>query len=341
MLSKRGVPSPQLMVSERTQIVMPYHIMFDKLEENRLGKKSFGSTQSGIAPFYSDKYLKIGFQISDLYSENLKEKINQVTSVKSAYANAVYGESGFLNPETVYNYLINYKNKISPYVADTTHYLFEANKQNKKILLEGQLGALRDPDNGIYPFVTSSSPLAGYGAVGAGLPPYSISSIVTVVKAYSSCVGAGAFVSEIFGDEANELRNRGGDNGEYGATTGRPRRMGWFDTVASRYGCMLQGTTEVALSLLDVLGYLDEIPICVGYDIDGDITEKFPVTDKLNKAKPIYKYLEGWKCDIRSIKSYDKLPLQAKKYVEFIEEKLGYPITMISNGPKRNDIIFR
>jgi len=341
MLSKEGVPTPQIMVSERAQIVMPYHIMFDKLEESRLGARSFGSTKSGIAPFYSDKYLKIGFQISDIYSENLKEKIDQVTSVKALYAKAVYGENNFLNSETIYNYLTSYKDKLLPYVTDTTHYLFKAMKQNKKILLEGQLGALRDPDNGIYPFVTSSSPLAGYGAIGAGLPPYSINSIVTVVKAYSSCVGAGAFVSEIFGDDADKLRKHGGDSGEYGATTGRPRRMGWFDIVASRYGCMIQGTTEVALSLLDVLGYLDKIPVCVGYDIDGDITDEFPTTNKLNRAKPIYEYLEGWKCDISSIKSYEKLPIQAKKYVEFIEERLGYPITMISNGPKRNDIIFR
>lgn len=341
MLQLKGVPKPNLMVSERAQIVMPYHILFDKLEEKRLGSKSFGSTQSGIAPFYSDKYLKIGFQVSDIYDDNLRNKIHQVCESKELYANAVYHENNLINPESIYNYLISYKNKLIPFVFETTYFLHEADRQNKRILLEGQLGALRDPDNGIYPFVTSSSPLAGYGSVSACLPPYNIQRIVTVVKAYSTCVGAGAFISEIFGDEAIELRNRGGDVGEYGATTGRPRRMGWFDTVASRYGCILQGTTEVALSLLDVLGYLDKIPVCVGYEIDGEGTDTFPVTSKLNRAKPVYEILDGWKCDISTITSYNDLPFQARNYIEFIEEKLGYPITMISNGPKRNDIIMR
>ncbi len=257
------------------------------------------------------------------------------------YADAVYGKSEFLVSEALFDYLTGFRDRLSPLVADMTYYLNEANSQGKKILLEGQLGALRDPDNGIYPFVTSSSPLAGYGSVGAGLPPHAIKSVVTVVKAYSSCVGAGAFVSEIFGDEASLLRERGGDCGEYGASTGRPRRMGWFDAVASRYGCMVQGTTEVALSLLDVLGYLDIIPVCVGYSVDGLETDRFPVTSKLNRAKPVYEYLDGWKCDIRTARSYKKLPLKARKYVEFIEERLGFPVTMISNGPKRDDIIMR
>ncbi|MDF2686067.1 MAG: purA [Clostridia bacterium] len=340
-LKENGVPMPNLKVSERTQIVMPYHILFDKLEEERLGAQSFGSTKSGIAPFYSDKYLKIGFQVSDIYDDNLKNKIKRVCETKNIQLSAVYGKNELLDVDSIYNYLMGYKEKLAPFVCDTTYFLYEANKANKQILLEGQLGALRDPDNGIYPFVTSSSPLAGYGTVGAGLPAHSIQKIITVVKAYSSCVGAGAFVSEIFGDEATELRNLGGDNGEYGATTGRPRRMGWFDTVASKYGCILQGTTDVALSLLDVLGYLDKIPVCIGYEIDGKVTDIFPVTSKLNRAKPVYTYLDGWKSDIRGIKNFNDLPANAKKYVEFIEEKLDFPITMISNGPKRDDIIYR
>ncbi len=341
MLKNKGVPMPVLMISERVQLVMPYHILFDKLEEERLGTKSFGSTKSGIAPFYSDKYLKIGFQLSELFDAGFKDKVETVCKTKSVQIEAMYGKKSLLNTESVINYMMGYKDKIAPFVCDTTYYLHEAQKAQKKILLEGQLGALRDPDNGIYPFVTSSSPLAGYGSVGAGISPYSITDIITVVKAYSTCVGAGTFVSEIFGDEAAELRNRGGDDGEYGATTGRPRRMGWFDIVASRYGCMLQGTTEVALSLLDVLGYREKIPVCIGYEIDGKKTDIFPVTTKLNRAKPIYTYLDGWECDIRCIKSYDELPKKAKMYVEFIENKLGYKITMISNGPKRDDIIFR
>lgn len=341
ILEKNGVPSPKLLISERAQIVMPYHILFDVLEEERLGSHSFGSTKAGIAPFYSDKYLKIGFQISELFDNDLINKVQKICLTKNVQLSALYNKGDLLDTEEIYNYLIQYKDKIVPFVCDTTYYLHEAIRTNKKILLEGQLGALRDPDNGIYPFTTSSSPLAGYGTVGAGLPPHSIQDVVTVVKAYSSCVGAGAFVSEIFGDKATELRNRGGDNGEYGATTGRPRRMGWFDTVASRYGCILQGTTEVALSLLDVLGYLDEIPVCIGYEIDNVQTDLFPTTSKLIRAKSVYKYLKGWNCDIRGIRSYSDLPKEAKAYVEFIEEKLEFPITMISNGPKRDEIIFR
>ena len=219
--------------------------------------------------------------------------------------------------------------------------LWNALKEGKQVLLEGQLGTLKDPDHGIYPMVTSSSTLAAYGAIGAGIPPYEIKKIVTVCKAYSSAVGAGAFVSEIFGDEADELRRRGGDGGEFGATTGRPRRMGWFDCVASKYGCRMQGTTDVAFTVLDVLGYLDEIPVCVGYDIDGEVTTDFPTTHLLEKAKPVLKTLPGWKCDIRGIKKYEDLPENCRNYIEFIEEQIGYPITMVSNGPERHDIIHR
>jgi len=338
---ERGVPKPKILVSDRAQMVMPYHILFDQYEEERLGGKSFGSTKSGIAPFYSDKYAKIGFQVSELFDEELlKEKVVRIAETKNVLLEHLYHKP-LINPDELLETLHEYCDTIAPYVCDVSSYLDQAIKEGKTILLEGQLGTLKDPDHGIYPMVTSSSTLAAYGAIGAGIPPYEIKQIVTVCKAYSSAVGAGAFVSEIFGDEADELRRRGGDGGEFGATTGRPRRMGWFDCVASKYGCRLQGTTDVAFTVLDVLGYLDEIPVCVGYEIDGEVTTDFPTTAKLEKAKPVLKNLPGWKCDIRGIKKYEDLPENCRKYVEFIEEQIGYPITMVSNGPGRDDIIYR
>jgi adenylosuccinate synthase len=340
-LLERKVPMPEIKISDRAQIVMPYHILFDQLEEERLGAKSFGSTKSGIAPFYSDKYLKIGIQVCDLFDDKiLMDKIKLSCDQKNVLLKSLYNGE-MLDSNVIYNKLIGYRERLEPMVCDAALLLNNAIKQGKEILLEGQLGALKDPDNGIYPFTTSSSPLAGFGAVGAGIPPYEIKEIVTVVKAYSSAVGAGAFVSEIFDDEADTLRKLGGDCGEYGATTGRPRRMGWFDVVATKYGCMLQGTTEVALSLIDVLGYLDNIPVCIGYDIDGQVTKDFPVTPLLNKSKPVYTYLEGWKCDISGIRNYEDLPENARMYIEFIEAQVGYPIKYISNGPRREDIIFK
>ena len=337
----RNVPEPKILVSDRAQMVMPYHILFDQYEEERLGGKSFGSTKSGIAPFYSDKYAKIGFQVSELFDEDLlKEKVERVCEQKNVILEHLYHEPA-IKPDELLGTLHEYKKMVAPYVCDVSAYLDKAIKENKTILLEGQLGTLKDPDHGIYPMVTSSSTLAAYGAIGAGIPPYEIKQIVTVCKAYSSAVGAGAFVSEIFGEEADELRRRGGDGGEYGATTGRPRRMGWFDCVASKYGCRLQGTTDVAFTVLDVLGYLDEIPVCTGYEIDGEVTTDFPVTYKLEKAKPVLTTLPGWKCEIRGIKKYEDLPENCRRYVEFIEEQIGYPITMVSNGPGRDDIIYR
>ncbi len=337
----RGVPKPKVLVSDRAQMVMSYHILFDQYEEERLGGKSFGSTKSGIAPFYSDKYAKIGFQVSELFDEAaLKEKVARICETKNVLLEHLYHKP-LLDPEALMEELRGYKEKVEPYVCDTSAYLWEAVKAGKNILLEGQLGSLKDPDHGIYPMVTSSSTLAAYGAIGAGIAPYEIQNIITVCKAYSSSVGAGAFVSEIFGEEADELRRRGGDGGEFGVTTGRPRRMGWFDVVASKYGCRIQGATEVAFTVLDVLGYLDEIPICVAYDIDGEVTTEFPATVKLEKAKPVFEKLPGWKCDIRGIKSYEGLPENCKKYIEFVEEKIGFPITMVSNGPGRDDIIYR
>ena len=340
-LTERNVPAPKILVSDRAQIVMPYHILFDQYEEERLGGKSFGSTKSGIAPFYSDKYAKVGFQISELFDEELLvEKVERVCELKNCILENLYHKPLIHRAELLHT-LHEYRDMVAPYVCDVSAYLAQAIKENKTILLEGQLGTLKDPDHGIYPMVTSSSTLAAYGAIGAGIPPYEIKDIITVCKAYSSAVGAGAFVSEIFGDEADELRRRGGDGGEYGATTGRPRRMGWFDCVASKYGCRLQGTTQVAFTVLDVLGYLDEIPVCVGYEIDGKITTDFPVTHLLEKANPILRTLPGWKCEIRGIRTYEELPLNCRKYIEFIEKEIGYPITMISNGPGREDIIYR
>lgn len=337
----QGVPKPKILVSDRAQMVMPYHILFDQYEEERLGKDSFGSTKSGIAPFYSDKYAKIGFQVSELFDEDiLKEKIRKVCETKNILLEHLYHKP-LLDPDELFDTLMEYREMVAPYVCDVSLFLHEAIKEGKNILLEGQLGSLKDPDHGIYPMVTSSSTLAGYGAIGVGIPPYEIKKIVTVVKAYSSAVGAGAFVSEIFGEEADELRRRGGDGGEFGATTGRPRRMGWFDVVASKYGCRMQGTTDVAFTVLDVLGYLDEIPVCVGYEIDGEVTTDFPTTNKLEKAKPVLEVLPGWKSDIRGITEYEKLPENCRKYIEFIEEKIGYPITLISNGPGRHEIIRR
>lgn len=340
-LIEKGVPKPKVLVSDRAQIIMPYHIKFDEYEEERLGKNSFGSTKSGIAPFYSDKYAKIGFQVSELFDDEiLRDKLERVCIQKDVILEHLYHKPA-IDKEELMNTLHEYRDMIAPYVCDTALFIQEAIKAGKTVLLEGQLGTLKDPDFGIYPMVTSSSTLAAYGAIGAGIPPYEIKDIIAVVKAYSSAVGAGEFVSEIFGEEADELRHRGGDGGEYGATTGRPRRMGWFDAVASRYGVRMQGATQVSLTVLDVLGYLDELPICVGYEIDGKITRDFPVTAELKKAKPVYEKLPGWKCEIKGIRKYEELPENCRKYIEFIEKELGVPVTMVSNGPGREDIIYK
>ena len=340
-LIEKGVPKPKVLVSDRAQIIMPYHIKFDEYEEERLGKNSFGSTKSGIAPFYSDKYAKIGFQVSELFDDEiLRDKLERVCIQKDVILEHLYHKPA-IDKEELMNTLHEYRDMIAPYVCDTALFIQEALKAGKTVLLEGQLGTLKDPDFGIYPMVTSSSTLAAYGAIGAGIPPYEIKDIIAVVKAYSSAVGAGEFVSEIFGEEADELRHRGGDGGEYGATTGRPRRMGWFDAVASRYGVRMQGATQVSLTVLDVLGYLDELPICVGYEIDGKITRDFPVTAELKKAKPVYEKLPGWKCEIKGIRKYEELPENCRKYIEFIEKELGVPVTMVSNGPGREDIIYK
>lgn len=341
MLKKRGVPEPAVRVSSRAQLLLPIHKLQDKLEEQRLGISCFGSTLSGIAPFYSDKYAKRNFQISELYVDDLTDKIKRFAEDKNTFFSAFYGIENAITIGGLTEYLMTMKDKLKPYLIDLPHYMNSAVRSGRNILLEGQLGALRDVDNGIYPFVTSSSPLAGFGSVSTGIPPYEIKTIVSVVKAYSTCVGAGSFVGELSGSEADELRKRGGDSGEYGAKTGRPRRVAWFDCVCVRYGCMLQGASEIALTNLDVLGYLDKISVCVGYRINGEIVNEFPETYLLNFAEPIYEYLDGWKCNISAIRDYGDLPAEAKSYVEFIESRIGVPITMISNGPKRGDVILR
>lgn len=339
---KKGVPRPKVLVSDRAQLLMPYHILQDTYEEARLAGKAYGSTKSGIAPFYSDKFAKIGIQVSELFDDEiLEEKVEKLCTLKNIMFKHLYNMPE-IDKDELLNTLHEYRDMVEPFVCDVSAYLYKAIKEGKNILLEGQLGSLKDPDHGIYPMVTSSSTLAAYGAIGAGIAPYEIKEITTVVKAYSSAVGAGEFVSEIEDEAAaDELRIRGGDGGEFGATTGRPRRMGWFDAVASRYGVRIQGTTEVALTVLDVLGYLDEIPVCVGYDINGEITKDFPTTNKLKLAKPVYEYLPGWKCDIRGIKKYEELPENCRKYIEFIEKELEVPVKLLSNGPGRDDIIYR
>ena len=336
-----GVPTPKILVSNRAQVMMPYHVLFDTLEEARLAGKSYGSTKSGIAPFFSDKYAKIGLQVSELFDEEvLQDRLHKVIEIKNAILRELY-HAPEINYDELLEEMHRQRDMIAPYVTDTSKFLREALKEGKTVLLEGQLGTMKDPDHGIYPMVTSSSTLAAYGAVGAGIPPYEIKDIVAVTKAYSSAVGAGDFVSELFGEEADELRRRGGDKGEFGATTGRPRRVGWYDAVASKYGCQLQSATEVALTVLDVLGYLKEIKVCVGYEIDGKVTTDFPVTPLLNKAKPVYETLPGWNCDIRGIKNYDELPKNCKNYIDFIEKHIETPITMVSNGPERHEILKR
>ncbi|RXZ79111.1 adenylosuccinate synthase [Paenibacillaceae bacterium] len=341
-LAERGVPKPKLLISERAQVVLPIHRLFDELEEKRLGAQSFGSTKRGIAPFYADKYAKLGIQIGDLYDHSrLRERLEQSLAAKNILLQHLYGHP-VLEPSDLMAQLQQEAAELAPFVCDTTELLQAAYANGESILLEGQLGALRDPDHGIYPFTTSSSTLAGYAPVGAGIPARAVTDVIAVVKAYSSCVGAGPFVCELEGAEAHELRLRGGDAGEFGVNTGRPRRMGWFDAVATRYGCQMQGATEVALTNLDVLGYLDEIPVCAAYELeDGIITDKFPVTSKLYAARPVVERLPGWRTDISNVSSYDELPEQAKRYVDFVEARIGVQITTVSVGPRREQVVKR
>ena len=342
-ITDQGVPAPNLIISERAQLLMPYHVLQDAYEEERLGGKAFGSTKSGIAPFYSDKYAKTGIQVCDLFDEDrLRARLNAAVAVKNVLFEHLYHKPP-VNADEIYEDLIRCREQIRPYVGDAVGFVHDAVKAGKTILMEGQLGSMKDPDLGIFPMTTSSHTLAGFGCVGAAVPPTAIEDVICVSKAYSSSVGSNTepFVSELTGEAGDELRRRGGDKGEFGATTGRPRRVGWFDTVATRYGCMVQGATQVALTCLDVLGYLDEIKVCTGYEIDGEVTDKFPVTPKLLRAKPVFTTLPGWKRDIRGETDYDKLPAEARGYVEFLESRIGVPIQIVSTGPKRHEVILR
>lgn len=342
-ITSQGVPAPNLIVSERAQILMPYHRLQDSYEEERLGGKAFGSTKSGIAPFYSDKYAKIGIQVCDLFHEDrLRERLTAAVSLKNVLFEHLYHKPS-LDVDELYQQLMELREQIRPYVGDAVTFVHDALRAGKTVLLEGQLGSMKDPDLGIFPLTTSSHTLAGFGCVGAAVPPTAVEDVICVTKAYSSSVGSNTepFVSEVLGEAGDELRRRGGDKGEFGATTGRPRRVGWFDTVATKYGCMVQGATQVALTCLDVLGYLDEIPVCTGYEIDGTVTDRFPTTPELMRARPVFTTLPGWKCDIRGCTDYQALPQQAKAYVDFLESRIGYPITLVSTGPKRNEITVR
>ena len=342
-ITEQGVPAPNLIVSERCQILMPYHVLQDTYEEERLGGKAFGSTKSGIAPFYSDKYAKIGIQVCDLFDETrLRERLTRAVEIKNILFEHMYHKPK-LDVEALFQELITLREEIRPYVGDAVTFVHEALAQNKTILMEGQLGSMKDPDLGIFPMTTSSHTLAGFGCVGAAVPPTAIKDVICVTKSYSSSVGSNTepFVSEVTGEEGDELRRRGGDKGEFGATTGRPRRVGWFDAVATKYGCMVQGATQVALTCLDVLGYLDEIKVCVGYEIDGQVTDRFPTTPSLMRAKPVFETLPGWKSDVRGITDFEALPEQAKNYVKFLESHIGVPITIVSTGPKRHEIALR
>ena len=337
----RGVPAPRLTISDRAQVLMDFHILLDTLEEERLGGRKFGSTKSGIAPFYSDKYAKVGIQACQLLDKDLlRERLRNSLEKKNVLMEHLYRHEK-LDADALTEKYHALGQRLKPYLADTSLLLDEAVKAGKDILLEGQLGALRDPDHGIYPYVTSSSPLAGYAAVGAGLPPWAIGEVLAVTKAYSSSVGAGVFPTQLFGQEAEELRRRGGDAGEYGAKTGRPRDVGWFDAVATRYGCLVQGATAVAMTNLDVMSYLDEIPVCATYELDGQTISYFPVTQDLRRVKPVYLTLPGWKTDIRGETEYSRLPQQCRAYVETVERLIKTPITLLSTGPRREEICRR
>ncbi len=340
-LQQRNAPEPKLKVSDRAQVVLPHHRLLDGYEEERLAGASFGSTKRGIAPFYADKALKVGIRVSDLTDpDRMRNQLERALPAKDILMTELYGKDR-MSIDAIIDALTTLSTRLTPYICDTTVLLHDAIKADKNILLEGQLGALRDPEHGIHPFTTSSSTLAGYACVGAGIPPYAIEKVIAVTKAYSSCVGAGPFVTELPGADGDELRERGGDAGEYGATTGRPRRVGWFDAVATKYGVRLQGATDVVLSLVDVLGYLDEIPICTAYDVNGETVTDFPVGRALDVAKPVYEAMPGWKSDVSEIREYDELPATTRDYVEKVESLIAAPITMISVGPSRDALIHR
>ncbi len=327
-----------LKISDRASVLLPWHRDLDELEENRLKDKKYGSTKQGIAPFYSDKYQKKTILAGELfYPEKLKSHLADLMEWKNLTLTGVYGAEGY-TMEKLEQWMSEYCEKIKPYICDTGSFLKDAQKNGKNILFEAQLGSLRDLDYGIYPYTTSSNTTAAYAPIGSGLPSARIDDVVGVVKAYSTCVGEGPFVCEMFGDEAEELRKAGF---EYGAKTGRPRRVGPLDIVATRYGVEVQAATKIALTKLDVLSYLDKIPVCVSYELDGKETNSFPFPLALNDAKPVIKYFDGWKCDISGVRTWEDLPKEAQDYVLFIEKEIACPITYVSVGPERDSIIIR
>ena len=325
-----------LKISERAVICMPYHVRQDCLEEDRLGDAKYGSTRRGIAPVYGDKYLKKIITMGDLfYPESLKKRIKSIVEWKNLFIEKAYGSTK-IDDEDIMDWLREYGDKLKPFVCNTGKYLDECVKAGKKIVFEAQLGALRDIDFGINPYTSSSNTIAAYAPIGAGIPKYKLDNVFGIMKAYSSCVGEGPFTVELFGEEAEELRKAGA---EYGAATGRPRRVGPFDVVASKYGVEMQGADELALTKLDVLSYLDKIPVCVAYDIDGEKTTEFPRGERLDKAKPVIEYLDGWKCDISGCKKVSDLPKAAFDYIKYIEKAVGCPITYVSVGAEREQYV--
>ncbi len=339
-VGRRGVPvSPdRLRISDRASLLLPWHRELDALEEARLGAKQYGSTKQGIAPFYSDKYQKKTVLAGELfYPQELREHLAELLEWKNLILTGVYGARP-CTLEELMAWVETYGERIKPFVCDTGALLRAAVSEGKSILFEAQLGALRDLDYGIYPYTTSSNAIAAYAPIGAGLPSARLDEVVGVVKAYSTCVGEGPFVCELFGDEAVRLREAGG---EYGAKTGRPRRVGPLDLVATRYGVQVQGATALALTKLDVLGYLEQIPVCTQYELDGKRVDSFPFPTALQEAKPVFETLEGWSCDISGVRRWEDLPAAARRYVEYAEERLGCPIRYVSVGPERDAIILR
>ena len=339
-VTSQGVPiTPEnLKISDRASLLLPWHRLLDGLEEARLADKKFGSTKQGIAPFYSDKYQKKTVLAGELlYNSNLRQHLAELLEWKNLTINGVYGAEPVTMAE-LEAWLNDYCEKIKPFICDTGAFLRDAQKQGKKILFEAQLGALRDLDYGIFPYTTSSNAIAAYAPVGSGLPSAKLDEVIGVVKAYSTCVGEGPFVCEMFGQEAEDLRAAGF---EYGAKTGRPRRVGPVDVVATRYGVQAQGATNIALTKLDVLSYMDRIPVCEAYELDGKRTDEFPFPTRLGDAKPIITYMEGWKQDISGIRKWEDLPEAARKYVEYLEAQIGCRIGYVSVGPERDSIILR
>ena len=339
-VKSRGVDiSPEnLAVSDRASLLLPWHRELDSLEEARLADKKYGSTKQGIAPFYSDKYSKKTVLAGELlYPEHLKAHLEDLLEWKNLTLKNVYGAEGY-SMEQLMDWVRDFGEKIKPFVRDTGELLKKASAEGKKILFEAQLGALRDLDYGIVPYTTSSNTIAAFAPVGSGIPNAKIEKIVGVVKAYSSCVGEGPFTCEWFGDEAEKLREAGD---EYGAKTGRPRRVGPIDIVATRYGVETQGATTIALTKLDVLSYMDKIPICAHYELDGKITDRFPFPAVLPDAKPVVEYMDGWKCDISACRRWEELPKAARDYVEYIEREIDCHIGYVSVGPERDSIIIR